>query len=293
MRMFDNPAESPVEIAIKEQTGQDVTGAETKVEVQTSDTETDQQPEKAGQELILGKFKTMDDVLKAYQELEKRAGRLSNEVGQLRKNQPQVEQPQPVKEQKEPRVWDEANWKQFDQHMDEQYAKHGWKAVWEMVNDAVRQGIGPLNERFQSQAEATAKEQAFNAEIEYMLTAVDEEGQPLFPEAEGLADQMDRFLARHPYFHDLLVRQGEQRMQGKLDSPGALEILYDAVKAESAIQASKDAYKTGRQQGSQQILNKMGAALPRAGAKQQTKTVSPEEQVINEIFAHKKGSTFS
>lgn len=48
-------------------------------------TQTEKEPETTQEELIGGKFKTQEDLLKAYQEQEKQVGNMSNEVGELRK----------------------------------------------------------------------------------------------------------------------------------------------------------------------------------------------------------------
>lgn len=59
------------------------------IEGQSIDVELDEQIDDAekdpSQELILGKFKTVDDLTKAYEELQKRQGQSSEELGNLRK----------------------------------------------------------------------------------------------------------------------------------------------------------------------------------------------------------------
>lgn len=313
MGMFDNPETSPVEAAIKEQTGQGAEGADNTA-VNTQGTEGRQPDAQAGQtqttegqaqapeqgqpeNLILGKFKSVDDLTKAFQESEKRLGQMKNEVGQLRKASQSQQQPQNDQGQQnteKPQQWTDDNWRQFDQHMEQQYKERGWRAVWDMVVDAVHQGVNPIYGHFQGQEQASAKDQAIDSELGLLLDAADETGQPLFPDAENLKEQIDSFLERHPYFLDLLAQQGMQRAQGQIDPnhPGALEILYNAVKAEAATAIGKQAFNNGLQQGTQQAMAKMGAAIPKAGAKQQNTGASPEEQLVNEIFAHKKGGFF-
>ncbi len=289
MGIFDNLETSSAELVKKEQTAeQGVEGAES-----TTKENTGQQSGLQGdaEEKTYGKFTSLEALLKGYREIEKKAGRLGNELGQLRNAKEQaVQQPQANETAK----WDDNTWKQFDQHMEAQYQQRGWRAVWEMVADAVNQGVNPINERFQGQEAAEARNASIENEVELLFTAVDEDGSRLFPDAESLVEQMDTFLERHPYFLDLIAQQGQNKALGTLDpnDPGALEILYNAVRAEAAGAVGKNAYQTGLRQGIEQVHAKYGAALPKSGAKEQKGSLSAEEQVLQEIFAHKKGGFF-
>lgn len=309
MGMFDTPeGTSPVDLDFEKQgnEGQGADNAQPDAQAQGQTGEAQATPEgqpapeqgNADEKPILGKYKTVDELTKAHEALQKRLGEMRNELGNLRKapqqgaQQPQNDQGQQNTEQ--PRQWTDQNWQQYDQHMEQQFKQHGWKAVWDMVVDAVHQGVNPIYGHFQGQEQASAKEQAIDSELGLLLDAADENGQPLFPDAENLKEQIDSFLERHPYFLDLLAQQGTQRKSGQMDpnNPGALEILYNAVKAEAATAIGKQAFNNGLQQGTQQAMAKMGAAIPKAGAKQQNAGASPEEQLVNEIFAHKKGGFF-
>jgi hypothetical protein len=313
MGMFDTPSgTSPVDLDFEKQ-GNEVQGAdnaqgdaqqqaqaEGQAQAQAQQAQDGQvAPEQgnAEEQLILGKYKSVDDLVKAHEALQKRLGDMRNELGNLRKasqsrQQPQVQQGQQNTEQ--PQGWTEQQWQQFDQHMEQAYRQNGWKAVWDLVVDAVQQAVNPIYGHFQSQEQASVREQIIDSELSLLLDAVDESGQPVFPDATALQEQIDDFLERHPNFLNLLAQQGFQRAQGQLNEGhlGALEILYNAVKAEAATAIGKQAFNNGLQQGTQQAMAKMGAAIPKAGAKQQNTAASQEEQVINEIFAHKKGGFF-
>ena len=93
----------------KEETGNAENGAETpettaevKPEEQTTEEQTtakaeEQAPEK-GDALILGKYKSVDDLVKAHEALQKRLGDMRNELGNLRRQQqPQQEQRRQMK----------------------------------------------------------------------------------------------------------------------------------------------------------------------------------------------------
>jgi hypothetical protein len=280
----------------KEETGNAEEGAEKpetseKAEEQTSGKAEKKAPEK-GNALILGKYKTTDELIKAHEALQKRLGDMRNELGNLRKQQPQQE-PQQAEEQQTEGQWTDEQWQDFDRHMSEQYQKHGWKAIWELAVDAARQAVTPLQEVINNQQLTSEQSRAIDSELS-LLNAVDEDGNPIFPDAEELTADIENFLDKHPYFNDLLFNQYQNRKEGKLDEydMGVLEVLYKAVKAEKVESLGKQAYAKGLQQGAAQMQAKAGAQMQKPGAKNTNTEPSPEEQIVNDIFAHKRGGFF-
>ena len=248
----------------------------------------------AKEELILGKYKTTEDLAKAHESLQKRLGDMRNELGNLRKQaaQPQEQEGQ-QQQQSSDSGWDDKQWDDFDKHMSEQYSKRGWRAIWELAVDAARQTVTPLQEVINSEQLTKAQTEAVDSELS-LLGAVDEEGNAVFPDAGELIHDMEAFLDRHPYFIDLLVSQHQNRRAGKLPDTdtGVLEVLYKAVKADKVEGLGRQAYAKGVQQGAAQAQAKAGAGMQKPGAKQTNTEPSPEEQIVNDIFAHKRGGFF-
>ena len=160
----------------------------------------------------------------------------------------------------------------------------------ELAVDAARQAVTPLQEVINSQQLTYEQSMAIDSELS-LLNAVDEDGNPIFPDAGELATDIENFLDKHPYFNDLLFNQYQNRKEGKLGEfdMGVLEVLYKAVKAEKVETLGRQAYSQGLQQG----MNRHG---PRPGPRYKNPAqkikhgASPEEQIINEIFAHKEGA---
>ena len=276
----------------KEEAGNVTEGAETK----TDETETkaeEQAPDKGNAELILGKYKTTEELAKAHEALQKRLGELRNELGNLRKQQPQQVQETKHETKTEDGGWTDSQWQNFNNYMNEQYQQQGWKAVWELAVDAARQAVTPLQEVVNSQQLSSEQSKAVNSELS-LLNMVDDDGNPLFPDAEAMMDDIEEFLGKHTYFNDLLFNQYKERKAGKLGEydMGVLEVLYKAVKAEKVENLGKQAYNNGLQQGIQQARAKTGAQIQKPGTKQTNTEPTPEEQIVNEIFAHKKGGFF-
>lgn len=301
--MFDTSEETaPVteEFFDFEGTGNAAEGAETQEpEEQQQAEDGNQAPENKGdakEELILGKYKTTEDLAKAHESLQKRLGDMRNELGHLRKQaQPQEQegQQQDGQQQLSDSGWDDKQWDDFDRHMSEQYSKRGWRAIWDLAVDAARQTVTPLQDVINSEQLTKAQTEAIDSELS-ILNAVDEEGNAIFPDAGELIHDMEAFLDSHPYFIDLLVNQHQSRRAGKMPDTdtGVLEVLYKAVKADKVEGLGKQAYAKGVQQGAAQTQAKVGAGLQKPGTKQTNTELSPEEQIVNDIFAHKRGGFF-
>ncbi|MGE5423391.1 MAG: hypothetical protein ACM3QW_09010 [Ignavibacteriales bacterium] len=250
-----------------------------------------QPPEDGNGDLILGKYRTQDDLIRAHQDLQRRFGQQSNELGSLRKQQPSN---QPAEPQDEGRAqWSPEQWQKFDQDFKTAFVQNPGKAVFDLVNDVIQQAVNPIQEAINSNVQTQEQENAIVSELGMMINAVDDSGQLLFPGAGEMTDQIDAFLDQHPYFLELLANQGFERSNGQLEEGkmGVLEVIYKAVQADAAINAGKQAFQNGLQQGQRSAQAKNKAKLPGPGAKN-TGDGTPESQIVSEIFAHKKGGYF-
>jgi hypothetical protein len=300
MGLFDNPGTSPEE-EFTDDTGQEVEGAE----IQEGEQEGNRQPgEQAGNEgegnqqqeeqLILGKFKSQEDLARAYQEAQSRLGQMGNELGQLRQ-QVQLQQPQQQQEpQQEEAEWTEEDWQNYDNQFMQEFAQNPGQTVYGLVTDLMEQYLAPIYEHFQAQEQEQVASQAIENELSLLLTATDETGQPLFPGCEEMAEQIDEYLEKYPQFLEGIAQQGMRRSSGEIQDGdyGLLDVLYRAVKAGTTEALGQQAYQTGLQQGAQQAQMKTKAGLPKAGAKNANPNPTPEEEVINGIMSFRKGGMF-
>lgn len=250
------------------------------------------EPPEDGNGLILGKYKTQEDLARAHEALQKRLGDMRNELGQLRQQQPTGQQVKP--QQDDGPQWTEEQWKQFDQQFQRDFVRNPGRAVFNLVNGVLEQAVNPIQETIMSQFETQQRESAIVSELGMMVSAINEAGELLFPGVEDLAAQIDGFLEQNPYLLDVIAQQGMARAQGQLDESamGVLEVIYKAVQAENALNAGKQAYQNGLQQGQKSVQAKGQARLPNAGAKKTGGAKTPEDQIVAEIFAHRKGGYF-
>lgn len=250
------------------------------------------EPPEDGNGLILGKYKSQEDLIRAHEALQRRFGDMRNELGQLRQQYPTGQQPKP--QQNEPPQWTEEQWKQFDRQFQQDFVRNPGQAVFNLVNSVLQQAVNPIQETIMSQFETQQRESAIVSELGMMVSAINDAGELLFPGVEDLAAQIDGFLEQNPYLLDVIAQQGMDRAQGQMDESamGVLEVIYKAVQAENALNAGKQAYQNGLQQGQKSVQAKGQARLPNAGAKKTGGTKTPEEQIVAEIFAHQKGGYF-
>ncbi len=301
MSMFDTPGTvpSPVDLDFeKKETGNEVQGADNTQ--QPTPDQTDQQPdgqqppEQDTGELLLGKYKTVEDLSKAHEALQKRLGDMRNELGNLRKQNVQTQPQEQSQSLEQEGEWTPEQWQQYGQQFYQDFTMNPGKAVFDLMQDVINQAVGPLYELLQGQQMTTAQDNAVNDELDLLATITDENGQPLFPGGGELLGQIENLLQQQPYLRDMLANQGIQRANGQIDPShmGVLEVLYKAAQAEAATTLGKQAYSQGLNQGRQQAHVKSGAALPKIGAKNQNTQLTPEETIVGEIFAHKKGGFF-
>jgi hypothetical protein len=304
MGMFDNPNPTP-EMVDQNQDGQGQSGADQNQQTQQAQSQTqgqdgtaqqgqvnDQQQPQEGQ-LLAGQFKDPAALEKAYLEQKKLMGKMSGELGQLRKAQPQqaAQQTQP---QQQEAGWTDQQWMQFNQQFQQNLTKNPGKAVFDLIVDVAQQMINPLQETIQTQTQSKAVSQAVDSEIAHMIYAVGQDGQPIFPEADSMIQDIQDTLAKYPFLAEQLAQQGMMRQSGQMadDQMGVLEMLYKAVKADKVEALAKTAFNNGLQQGANNLQSKKGATLPNLTTKTQNNNSSPEEQVVSEIFAHRKGGYF-
>lgn len=298
MGIFDNPPTAPEDMTDGNLTGQAGEGAENN---QEGAAEVNRQPEEnqAGgeqtqqaEQLILGKFKSQDDLAKAYQEAQSRLGQLGNELGQLRQ-QVQVQQPEPA-EPEQPKEWTDEEWQAYDNQFMSDFAANPGRAVVNVVSQLLDQHLAPIYQRFEAQQTEQARNETIEAEFTSMVNAVGADGNPLYPDIEEMADKLDEYLEAHPELLDVVFTQGTNRAKGgvKDGDYGILDVLYRSVKASMTEQLGQQAYQNGLQQGMEQTLQKITAGLPKPGAKNTQQTLTPEDAIISEMMAFKKGDMF-
>ncbi len=298
MGLFDNPEQAPPE---EEMIGQGEAGADDPQGNQEGNRQPGEQAGNEGEgnqqqeeQLILGKFKSQEDLARAYQEAQSRLGQMGNELGQLRQ-QVQPQQPQQQQEpQQEEAEWTEEDWQNYDNQFMQEFAQNPGQTVYGLVTDLMEQYLAPIYEHFQAQEQEQVASQAIENELSLLLTATDETGQPLFPGCEEMAEQIDEYLEKYPQFLEGIAQQGMRRSQGQIQNGdyGLLDVLYRAVKAGTTEALGQQAYQTGLQQGAQQARAKAGAGLPKAGAKNTNPNPTPEEEIVNGIMSFKKGGMF-
>lgn len=301
MPLFDTPGTvSPVNLDFEsQQPGHETEGAETT----TDETKKQEEPglgtdaetteeETAAEELLLGKYKTVDDLAKAHESLQKRLGEMRNELGNLR----QQAQPQQAETGTAAEIpaWTDAEWQQYGMQFQQEFTRNPGKAVFDLATEIAIEAVKPIYDMLQSQQTRSAADNAVNDELSFMLSAVGEDGQPVFPGSASLVGDIEDILANHSYLRDALVAQGMRRTAGEIGrtETGALETLYKLAKADKAATLGKEAYSRGLRQGQTSAQAKTSAALPKAGVKTQAPAITPEEAVVQELFGHKKSGFF-
>lgn len=253
-----------------------------------------QPPEEGhGEELIMGKYKTQDEFIEAHKSLQKRFGDMRNELGQLRAGQKTQPTQQAEGQQAEGKKWTDQDWQSFDNQFYQRFSQNPGKTVYDLVVDIAGQMLGPLQQHVTSQTQQQAVQTAIDGELQLLLTATDAEGNPVFPDSESLAEQIDAYLEKNPRIVDFLADQGIRRANGEITESdvGILDAIYRAVKAEAVTALGKQAFSQGLQQGMASAQAKAGAAVAKPGAKTGT-NLSPEQRIIEEMMVHKRGGLF-
>jgi len=306
MGMFDTPENASPNLDFENQDGNEVNGADNQSgtnvdtgrnpDIEQADQGQNQDEQKTppdegdGQQLILGKYKTQEDLIRAHESLQKRLGGMRNELGQLRTQVPQQQQAQGSSDSQE---WTPEQWQKFNNQFKQEFLANPGQAVCDLVVDLMQQAIAPIQETFQQQNISQQNEAALTNELSLLFSVDDDSGQYVFPEIEQMTDQIEAFLTDHPYMLDMIIQQNAARASGQFDegNMGVLDVIYRAVKAEAADAAGKQAYQNGLQQGARSVQTKTNVALGSPGARSQS-SATPEEQIVSEIFAHKKGGFF-
>lgn len=313
MPMFDTPAESsPVNLDFEgheEGAGQEQQQAEEQQqEMQNQSLEGQQTEETPAQEetppqedtgeLILGKYKSVDELINAHEHLQKRLGEMRNELGNLRKQQPQFLQQaqQMVQQVAHEQGWTDAQWQQFNERFYEDFNRDPGRTIVQLAQDIAQQIIAkeltPLKAQIELQQQERTRSYALQSELDFMQSAKDQEGKPLFPDVDKLRPEIEAVLKENPGLADIVVQQAGARAMGRADGFGVLELLYKTVMADTLMKYGTKAYFNGLQAGAKQAQAKTTVALPGQSAKQQQTELSPEEEILNGIFAHRKGGLF-
>lgn len=206
----------------------------------------------------------------------------------------QLQQPQQQDEQQEGEEWTEEQWQQFDDQFLQEFSQAPGRAVFNLIADMLEQYVSPLYSHLQEQNAEQQKLGVIENELIAMIQATDAKGQPLYPDIEELADDLDAYLEEHPELLDVIADQGVRRSKGEIKDGdfGILDTLYRAVKAGAAEKLGQQAYQQGLQQGVQQVQNKKKAELQKAGAINPNPAPTPEEQVINEMMSFRRHGLF-
>ena len=187
-------------------------------------------PEESGSEgpgeepLLLGKFKSVDDLAKSYQELESLTGRQSSEVGDLRRQMQEIQQQVAARQQ-------EAGPEEPD-----------FDAQLKEIERQVEEGEISLSRALGMSAEVTAKRTAAEAQKAFLE----------YDRQRQTQSQHEKFLQEHPDF--LTAQQNGLLQQYKQQNPFHDDFsAYWHWKADQEAQAKLEAEKSGYQRGKQEV----------------------------------------
>lgn len=206
------------------------------------------EPQEEQEKLILGKFKSVEELAKAYKELEKKLGKDAEEKAALRKEIEEIRKlitgPKDAKEQKKedsPEDWLE------------RFYSEGPKLIQHMVSDMLAQHLAPIQqfmtqEYYNRQArELAAKYKDFADYVEDMEQIFNE-----YPE-----------IASHPR---------------------GMEIAYRLAKANRLEAELPRAVEKAQEEGKKAALEKQAARMPSSSGRKTEKAKSPEELIKESIF---------
>lgn len=310
MPMFDTlTPSSPVDLDFEnqEQGHEDVVQAEPEqqqelveqqeeVPNETDSPQDDAPPAEDTGELILGKYRSTAELIKAHENLQKRLGEMGRELGDLRKQTPMEQAQQALQQKAQDEGWTDEQWTQYNERFWDEFNRSPGKAVAQLAADIaqqiVKQEVSPIAQQFEVQRAEKTRTTALQNEFALFETAFDEAGRPLYPDADKLRPAMESKLKENPMLADIVVQQAQARAKGADIGYDILEMLYKSAKADTLTNLRNQAYSNGLQQGVKQAQNKTVGALPKANAKTQTSEPSPEDEIVNGIFTHRKGALF-
>ncbi len=214
--------------------------------------------------LILGKFKSVEDLAKSYQELESMAGRQSSEVGDLRRQMDMIQQQLAAGADKGKAESKEAAEPDFDTQLKE-------------IEEQVESGDLSWSQAIRMSAEITAKRTAAEAQKAFQQ----------YDQQKQIQSQQDKFLQDHPDFLEAqkngTLQQYKQTNPFHDDFSAYWHWKADTQAAEKEALA-KEAFEKGKQEVSQlakgseaakKVLAKPGSDIRKTQAT--GKRLSPHE----------------
>lgn len=225
-------------------------GSEGAAEETFSNTQEDGSPEE-GQELIFGKFKSLEEAQKAYFNAEAELTRRSQELAQYRQQQEMMQAQQQYPQQQE------------------QYDPNELKR--QFLNAFVEDPIGAL----QAVMESTQREQLQPIYQDMLVRNIDSAVSKLqskYEDFNQLEDKMTAYLQSNPSI-----------MQAFPSIEQSFEAIYKIVKADMAQQAVQQAKEAGRNEAYANIQAKKGAFSEGSQAKTNS-AKTPEQQIIEGIL---------
>lgn len=158
------------------------------------------------EELILGKFKSADEVVKAYQEAQSLIGRQGQEMSELRRMVESIQAQQ--QKEPEPTPVDENAWKE---EWNEEFYENPLEAIQKLLERAITPRIQPLEAR----ATAADEQEFWDDEV---------------AEARKRYEDFDKYVPIMTAIADSPEGQALQKL------PNAIDIIYKIAKGE-AVQA--------------------------------------------------------
>jgi hypothetical protein len=242
-------------------------------EAQLPDGEEEAEPvetqEQAEQELLLGKFKSSDELANAYKELENKFGSQGSEVGNLRKQNEQLMQ--------------FLSSQQAQQGQPAGAKENDWDSQLGAIKSAVESGDMDISEALTKTAEITAAKAAglFESKIQE------------YDKNKQAEEMQKQFLTKHPDF-------GQLNQQGVLDQYIADNPVLDrisayyAYKADTASQEAQRKFEEGKSEGQKfaatadgqrKVLSKPGTSGRSAVSGRRAGPVSESDLVAKQLAA--------
>lgn len=271
-KLFENAGSAP-------ESGQAPSGAETMVagvNVPVNDSSTDtaletsttvkgaeSSGEVSGNEekLILGKFKSQEDLERAYRQLEGFSTKNAQQLAELRKQAQTPAPRQPVGQGMPPQVQATAI-SDLNTQFTERFINDPVGTLQAVVGSMLGNQIAPLQQQ-QKDHELKLEMAAMGAKYGDFYT---------------LGDQIQEVYKANPALWNL---------------PNSLEMAYKIAKADYGADALKRAREAGRAEASQTLLQKQGLSVEGQQAKSgRTETPSPEDEVRASILKAGRGGLF-
>lgn len=257
MNIFDGvttPAdESPEESGHEEEAAVNTENEEMNDEDQDDDQDTstdeDESPDNSGQgeDLLAGKFKTQDDLVKGYQEAQRKLTQLAQQTKQSQTQQPVQQQPN------DSGNTEEIFWESFQ--------KNPLGTMQYLIDTAVTNKTAPIYERDQQKVLATNMDPIAK---KYAQVRTEEGMSQLFERVNDIAQEMGNpGLAQNP-------------------SERVLKMAAEELFGDNAATLFKKAKQAGRQEAEEARRNKQGVAVNTNSKKQQQEAPKTEADLVKE-----------